>query len=58
MSQDTKTSNTDEQNRRAEPTEGGREKKNDRTKSAEARIWADANKLARDGKGQIPEKQE
>ena len=55
MSQDNKSSNADEQKQQAEP---GQEENGVGTKSAEARIWAAANKLARDGKEQFLEKQE
>ena len=57
MSQDNKTSNTDEQKQQMEPAEAGQEEGSVGTKSAEARIWAAANKLTRDGKEQLPEKQ-
>jgi len=55
MSQDNKSSNTDEQKQLAEPAEPGQEEGNVGTKSAEARIWAAATKLGRDGKLQFPE---
>ena len=58
MSQDNKSSNTDEQKQQAEPAEAGQEEGNVGTKSAEARIWAAATKLARDGKVQSPENHE
>jgi hypothetical protein len=58
MSQDNKSSNTDEQKQLAEPPEAGQEEGNAGTKSAEARIWAAATKLGRDGKLQFPEIQE
>ena len=58
MSQDNKSSNTGEQKQQAEPAEPGQVEGNVGTKSAEARIWAAANKLARDGKEQFLEKQE
>jgi len=48
MSQDNKSSYTDERNQQAEPTEAGQDEKGVVTKSAEARIWAAANKLIRD----------
>ena len=57
MSQDNKSSNTDEQKQQAEPAKAGQEEGSVGTKSAEARIWAAANKLTRDGKEQFPEKQ-
>jgi hypothetical protein len=57
MSQANKTSNTDEQKQQMEPAEAGQEEGSVGTKSAEARIWAAANKLTRDGKEQLPEKQ-
>ena len=57
MSQDNKSSNTGEQKQQAEPAEAGQEEGSVGTKSAEARIWAAANKLTRDGKEQLPEKQ-
>jgi hypothetical protein len=57
MSQDNKSSNTDEQKQQVEPAEAGQEEGNVGTKSAEARIWATANKLTLDGKEQFPEKQ-
>jgi hypothetical protein len=57
MSQDNKTSNTDEQKQQMELAEAGQEEGSVGTKSAEARIWAAANKLTRDGKEQLPEKQ-
>jgi len=55
MSQDNKSSNMDEQNQQAEPAEAGREEGSVGTKSAEARIWAAATELGRDGKLQFPE---
>jgi hypothetical protein len=55
MSQDNKTSNKDEQKQQAEPAEAGHEEGSVGTKSAEARIWAAATKLGRDGKLQFPE---
>jgi hypothetical protein len=55
MSQDNKTSNTGEQKQQAEPAEAGQEEGSVGTKSAEARIWAAATKLGRDGKLQFPE---
>ena len=57
MSQDNKTSSTDEQKQQMELAEAGQEEGSVGTKSAEARIWAAANKLTRDGKEQLPEKQ-
>jgi|GEM_PF-6950421 len=50
MSQDNKSSNKGKQNRQAEPAEAGQEEGGVGTKAAEARIWAAATKLARDGK--------
>jgi hypothetical protein len=58
MSQDNKTSNTDEQKEQMEPAEAGQEEGSVGTKSAEARIWAAATKLTRAGEDQFPEKQE
>ena len=58
MSQDNKSSNTGEQKQQAEPAEAGQEEGSVGTKSAEARIWAAATKLGRDGKLQFPEIQE
>jgi hypothetical protein len=55
MSQDNKSSNTGEQKQQAEPAEAGQEEGSVGTKSAEARIWAAATKLGRDGKLQFPE---
>ena len=55
MSQDNKSSNTGEQKQQAEPAEPGQVEGNVGTKSAEARIWAAATKLGRDGKLQFPE---
>ena len=55
MSQDNKTSNTDEQKQQMEPAEAGREEGSVGTKSTEARIWAAATKLGSDGKLQFPE---
>jgi hypothetical protein len=45
MSQGNKSSRTDKQQREAEPIEAGGEKKVTGTKTAEARLWAAANKL-------------
>ena len=58
MSQDYKSSNTDEQKQQAEPAEAGQEEGSVGTKFVEARIWAAATKLGRDGKLQFPEIQE
>jgi len=58
MSQDNKSSHTDEQKQQAEPTEAGQKEGRVSTKSAEARIWAAANKLARAGEGPFRENQE
>ena len=58
MSQDNKSSNTDEQKQQAEPAEAGQEEGSVGTKSAEARIWAAAINLTRDGKLRFPEKRE
>ena len=55
MSQDNKSSNMDEQKQRAEPAEAGLEEGSAGTESAEARIWAAATKLGRDGKLPFPE---
>ena len=55
MSQDNKSSNTDEQKQQAEPSEASQGEGNVGTKSAEARIWAAATQLARDSKLQFPE---
>ena len=58
MPQGDKSSYTDKQKCPAELAEAGQEEGSVLTKSAEARIWAAANKLARDGKEQFLEKQE
>jgi hypothetical protein len=58
MSQVNESSQTDKQNRQAEPAETGQEEGSVGTKSAEARIWAAANKLTRDGKEPLRENQE
>jgi hypothetical protein len=58
MSQDNKSSQSDNQNRQAEPSEAGDGEEGVGTKAAEARIWAAATKLGRDGKLQFPEIQE
>jgi hypothetical protein len=55
MSQVNKSSNTGEQKQQAEPAEAGQEEGSVGTKSAEARIWAAATELGRDGKLQFPE---
>ena len=54
MSQDNISSNMDEQKQQAESAEAGREEGGVGTKSAEARIWAAANKLTHDGKSANP----
>jgi hypothetical protein len=58
MPQGDKSSYTDKQKRQAAHIEAGYEKKGVSTKSAEARIWAAANKLIRDGEGPFQENQE
>ncbi len=58
MSQVTKISNTDEQKQQVEPVEAGQEEGSVSTKSAEARIWAAANKLARAGEEPFRENRE
>jgi hypothetical protein len=58
MSQDNKSSNTGEQKQQAEPAEASQAEESVGTKSAEARIWAAANKLTRDGKRPLRENQE
>ena len=57
MPQDNKSSNTGEQKQQAEPAKASKAEESAGTKSEEARIWAAANKLTRDGKEQLPEKQ-
>ena len=58
MPQDNKSSRPDNQKRPAEPIESNQEEMNAGTKSAEARIWAAANKLASDTEDPSREKQE
>jgi hypothetical protein len=58
MSQDNKSSRTDEQKQQAEQLKAGREEKGAGTKSVEARIWAAANKLARADEEPFRENQE
>jgi len=58
MSQDNKSSNTDEQKQQAEPAEAGQGEGSVGTKSAEARIWAAANKLTLDDKEPFSEMKE
>jgi hypothetical protein len=58
MSQDNKSSNADEQKQQAEPAEAGQKEGSVGTKSAEARIWAAATKLARDDKEPFSKKRE
>jgi hypothetical protein len=58
MSQDYKSSNLDEPKQQAEPGVAGQEEGSVGTESAEARIWAAATKLGRDGKLPFPEIQE
>ena len=58
MSQDNISSNMDEQKQQAEPAEAGQEEGSVTTKSAEARIWATANKLTLDGKEPFRQKPE
>jgi len=55
MPQNSKSSHTDKRNRRAEQNEAGREEKGVGTKASEARVWAAANKLARDADEQFRE---
>jgi hypothetical protein len=55
MLQGDKSSYSDRQKRQAELIEASLEDEGIDTKSAEARIWAAANKLTRDTKEQIPE---
>jgi hypothetical protein len=55
MPQDNKSSNMDEQKQQAEPAEASQAEESVGTKSAEARIWAAATELGRDGKLQFPE---
>ena len=55
MPQDNNPSNMDEENPPAEPAGAGQEEGVVVNKSAEARIWAAATKLGRDGKLQFPE---
>jgi hypothetical protein len=57
MPQGDKSSHTDKPQRPAEPTEAGYEKKGV-GKSAEARIWAAANKLTLNDKEPFSENQE
>ena len=57
MSQDNESNNLDEQKRQAEPAEAGPEEKDSGTKSAEARIWAAANKLTSEGEEPSQEQQ-
>ena len=49
------SSNMDERKQQAEPAGVGPEEGRDGTKSEEARIWAAATKLGRDGKLLFPE---
>ena len=58
MLQDNKSSRPDKQQRQAEPIEAGQEEKGVGTKTAEARIWAAANKLSHGGKEPFQENQE
>ena len=58
MPQGDKSSSTDGQKCPAELAEAGQEEGSVLTKSAEARIWAAANKFARDGEEPFREKQE
>jgi hypothetical protein len=55
MPQDNKSSNMDEQKQQAEPAEASHAEESVGTKSTEARIWAAATELGRDGKLQFPE---
>jgi hypothetical protein len=57
MPQGNKSSRPDRQPE-AEPIEACQDENGVGTKAVEAQIWAAANKLARDGKDQSPEKQE
>jgi len=57
MSQDNKPAGPDEQQRQVEPTETGQDEGSVCTRLAEARIWAAANKLARDGEEPSGKKQ-
>jgi len=57
MPQDDKSSRPDKQQREAEPIEAGREEMNAGTKSAEARIWAAANKFIRETNEPFEEEQ-
>jgi len=58
MSQVNESSHRDKQKQHVEPVETGQEEGIIGTKSAEARIWAAANKLTRDGEGSFQENQE
>jgi hypothetical protein len=57
MPQDNKSSHTDKPQRPAEPIETGQVEK-EGGESAEARIWAAANKLTLDDKAPVSEHQE
>jgi len=50
MSQVNESSQTDKQNRQAEPAETGQEEGSVSTKTSEARAWATVNKLTGGGK--------
>ena len=58
MPQDNKSSHRDKQKQHVAPVEPGQKEKGVGTKTTEARIWATANKLTRDGKEPLREKQE
>ena len=57
MPQDNKSSRPDNQKRPAEPIESNQEEMNAGTKSAEARIWAAANKFIRETNEPFEEEQ-